>query len=77
MSASLLQLKRMISEGRYEVDDDLLAETIMARIGLHGTVSARARFPAAPVIQRVRSFHCDRHARSFRLARNRVSPAWS
>jgi len=71
MSTPLHHLKELVSEGRYEVDEELVAEAIITRIQRHRAVRASAVVPTATPPPRVRSFRRAAHARSFHLVRSR------
>jgi len=73
MRTSLNDLKQLVSEDRYAVDDELVAEAIIVHIQRQRAGRACAVFPTdQPTPPRIRSFRRASHARSFRLARSRA-----
>ncbi|WP_249010076.1 hypothetical protein [Conexibacter sp. DBS9H8] len=68
MESHLRNLRRLIEEEMYVVDEPLVAEAIVARAAVHALV-ARASFASDLRPPVVRSFRRDNHARSFRLER--------
>jgi hypothetical protein len=73
MSIPLHRLKKQVGEGRYVVDDELVAEAIIVRIQLNRMIRGCAAFPTDGMPPHVRSFRRAPHACSFRLTRTRTS----
>jgi hypothetical protein len=70
-------LSRLVHESRYQIDENEIAEAILARITTPAALTPAFKRP--PRRRSVRSFHPARHASSFRLIRQgpRIPATWS
>jgi hypothetical protein len=74
MNGVLRNLRRLIDDGMYVVDEGAVAEAILRRQQVRATI-ARVSFRSELPAPTVRSFRRDNHVRSFRLERS-PRPQW-